>query len=114
MKLLLKWLINGVIVVWMLMYYSDDVGFWSAAFTATLLSLIAYVVGDQLILRKTNNIIATISDALLAFIVLWTAGKFMGWNITIGEVFGITFILGIAEFFIHRYIFKDKAKAKVY
>lgn len=105
MKFILKWLINGVIVVTLLMYYAD-VPFIDAAITATVLTLIAYFVGDQLILRASNNAVATLCDAVLAYVILWLAASEMDWNLNMGEIFVITAILGIAEWVIHRYIFR--------
>lgn len=112
MKFLLKWIINGVIVITLLMLTGDNISFWSAAVTATILTIIAYVLGDLMILRMTNNIIATLCDALLAFIVLWAAAGFMDWEITAGQVTFTAIVLGFAEWFIHRYIFQPKAKLK--
>ncbi|MFC4601664.1 DUF2512 family protein [Cohnella hongkongensis] len=102
---MLKWLLNGVIVVTLLMYYAD-VSFFSAAVTATVLTLIAYFVGDQMILRATNNTIATLSDAVLAFVVLWGIAYLMNWPLSAGEALVITAILGIAEWFLHRHLFR--------
>ncbi|WP_159888359.1 DUF2512 family protein [Paenibacillus puerhi] len=114
MKLLLKWIVNGAIVVFMLMYAAENITIWNALVTATALTLIAYFVGDQIILRMTNNLIATISDGLLAFIFLWAAASLMRWNVTTGEIFAIAIVLGIAEWFMHRYVFQPQVKARSY
>lgn len=107
MKFILKWLVNGAIVVSLLMYYAD-VSFWNAAITATALTLIAYFVGDQLVLRSTNNIVATLADGVLAYLILWFAADQMDWGLSSGEIFIIAAILGIGEWFIHRYVFHEK------
>lgn len=109
MKFVLKWIANGLVVVLLLMYFAD-VSFWSAFVTATVLTIIAYILGDQLILRKTNNIIATLSDAVLAFVVLWAAAVWMGWDLSISEAIIMSVVLGIVEWFIHRYVFNYEAK----
>ncbi len=103
MKFVLKWLINGAIVVSLLMYYAD-VSFWTAAITATALTLIAYAVGDQLILRSTNNTVAAVADAVLAYGVLWIASYQMNWDLSAWELLIISAALGVAEWFIHRYV----------
>lgn len=79
-----------------------------AAITATALTLIAYVIGDQLILRRTNVGIATIADAVLAYVVLWAAGSMMNWDLSAGEILVMSLILGVAEWFFHRYVFQVK------
>lgn len=112
MKFILKWLLNGAIVTLLLMYYAD-VPFFTAAITATALTLIAYFVGDQFILRASNNAIATLADGLLAFMVLWIAAYQMDWNLSLGEILIISAILAIAEWVFHRYILNaGQIKAK--
>ncbi|WP_217593606.1 DUF2512 family protein [Cohnella sp. GbtcB17] len=108
MKFVLKWLLNGVIVTTLLMYYSNA-SFLGAATTATILTIIAYVLGDQIVLRSTNNMIATVSDGILAYLVLWIAAYAMKWTISPGEIFVIALITAVAEFFIHRYVFQAGA-----
>lgn len=107
MKFLLKWLVNGAIVVNLLVFYAD-VSFINAAITATALTIVAYFIGDQMILRATNNGVATVADAMLAFIVLWLAAMLMDWDLSVGENLIITALLGIAEWFIHRYVFRAR------
>jgi len=104
MKFLAKWLVNGVIVVLLLMYYAD-VSFIGAAATATALSLIGYLIGDRFILRYTNNAVATICDAVLAYVVLWATATAWNWPLSYGEITVITAILTLAEWFIHRYVY---------
>lgn len=66
-KFLTKWALNGIVVTLMLMYFAD-VSFWSAFIAASILTVIAYVIGDQVILRSTTNTNASIADGLLALI----------------------------------------------
>ncbi|MCQ6559774.1 DUF2512 family protein [Paenibacillus mendelii] len=111
MKFVLKWVVNSVIVVSLFMYYSDA-SFVSSVITATLLTIIAYLVGDQLILRFTNNLAATFSDAVLAFVFLWTASYVMNWGLDFSEIFFISLLLGAAEWILHRYVFDDRITAQ--
>lgn len=93
----------------MLMNFAD-VHFWEALVTATALTLIAYFVGDQLILRRANNAVATVSDILLSYVVLWVAADAMRWDLTVGEILMIAVVLGIAEWFLHRFVFQHRVK----
>ena len=111
MKFVLKWLVNGAIVVSLLMYYAD-VSLLNALITATVLTLIAYFVGDQLVLRATNNAIATLADAILAYAILWLAADQMNWNLSSGEILVITIVLGIAEWVLHRYVMQADLRAQ--
>ncbi|MFD1952956.1 DUF2512 family protein [Paenibacillus thailandensis] len=110
MRFILKWLVNGVIVVSLLMFYADAT-FWSAAITATVLSVVAYFVGDLFILRATNNTVATIADAVLAFAGLWIAAYMMNWPLDATEILFATVLLGAAEWLFHRYLFGDRSAA---
>lgn len=111
MKFVLKWILNGVIVVLLLMYYTN-INFLNACITATALTLVAYFVGDQLILRATNNTIATLCDFVLAYGVLWMAADSMRLDLGTGEILIISFVLAVAEWVLHRYVFQPRLAAR--
>lgn len=106
MKFVMKWILNGAVVALLLIYFADDVSFVEAAITATALTIISYGVGDQVILRSTNNAVATLADGVLGFFILWIAAYSMRWDINLGQILIIAVMLAIAEWVIHRYIFK--------
>ncbi|MGM0881313.1 MAG: DUF2512 family protein [Bacillota bacterium] len=106
-KLLLKWLVNGAIVVSSLMYYSTTT-FVNAAIAATVLTIIAYFVGDQFLLRRTNNLIATVCDFLLAVVYLGALSYVFDWQLSWGEAFYIAFLVGVAEWVLHRFVFNEE------
>lgn len=103
MKFLIKWALNGLIVVMLLMSFTE-VSFITAFITASLLTVIAYVIGDQMILRSTNNMMATISDFILSVVYLGLLSYFMRWDLSFGETLTISLILGLAEWVFHRYV----------
>jgi hypothetical protein len=105
MKFVMKWILDGAVVVLLLIYLAD-VPFFEAAITATALTIIAYVVGDQIILRKTNNAVATFSDGVLGFFILWIAAYSMKWDINLGQILIIAVGLAIVEWVVHSYILK--------
>ncbi|MFC4809638.1 DUF2512 family protein [Paenibacillus sp. GCM10023250] len=111
MKFVLKWIVNGAIMVASLMYYADA-SLWYAIVTATVITIIAYFLGDQLILRMTNNLVATVSDAILAYVLLWLAADSFNWPLSAGELLVIAIVLGIAEWFIHRYVLQGDLKVQ--
>jgi membrane protein HdeD len=102
-KFIVKLVANGVVVVPLLLWYTEAT-FWQAAVTAVILSGIAYLLGDQLILRVTNNTVATLADAALAFVYFWSVASLMDWTLTFGENLMITLILGVVEAVYHRYL----------
>jgi hypothetical protein len=99
----MKWILDGAVVALLLIYFAD-VPFMEVAITATALAIITYGVGDQVILRSTNNAVATLADGVLGFFILWIAAYSMKWDINLGQILIIAIILAIAEWVVHRYI----------
>ncbi|GIQ66152.1 hypothetical protein PACILC2_47200 [Paenibacillus cisolokensis] len=103
---LVKWILNGIVVVPLLMLYAG-VSFSESFVAATLLVVVAYGIGDQFIFRYTNNGLATVADFILACAVLWLAAVLTGWDLSAGEITVIAVILGITEYFYHRYFLRE-------
>lgn len=60
-KLLVKLLVHGVMITAILVGLSNAT-FASAVIAAMGIGIVAYLVGDLLILPRTNNMMATIGD----------------------------------------------------
>ena len=110
LKFILKWMINGTIVAAYMMYYSD-ISLWNAVIAATGLTVIAYLAGDQLILRTTNNFIATTCDFLLAVLYFGVLSSILDWKLSWGETLFLALLIAAAEWVMHRYVFQDELKA---
>lgn len=110
MKFVLKWLLNGVLVSLLLMYFAN-ITFWTALIAATILTVIAYFVGDEFILRASNNWVATLSDGVLAIAFLWITAYLMDWPLSFGEILVISAAVAAAEWFLHRFLFHEPAYA---
>jgi hypothetical protein len=109
-KFLLKTLLNGIVVIPLLMWFTEA-NFWSATFAAVALSTIAYFIGDQWILRATNNIVATLADAVLAFTFFWMVAYYLNWTLAFSELVTIVLLLGVVEYIFHGMLGRyDKAK----
>ncbi|MBO8170954.1 MAG: DUF2512 family protein [Bacillaceae bacterium] len=100
-RLLRKILMNGIVLVPLLIWFSEAT-FLTSLIAALVLSGIAYIVGDQLVLRRSNNLVATLTDGVLAFVYLWVVADWLNWNLTFGEIFLISLVLGVVEFIYHR------------
>lgn len=96
-----KLLMNGVVLVLMLMWLSNAT-FWGSVFAAIGLVIIAYLIGDQLILRVTNNAVATVADACIAFFYLWLVARYADWTLSLGEILIIAIVVGVVEMIFHR------------
>lgn len=101
MRFLMKCLMNGIIVIPLLMWLSEAT-FFGALLTAVILCAIAYYAGDQMVLRMSNNAVATIADVLLTFVYLWLVSLVTGWSLTFGELLLITTAVAVVEVIFHR------------
>lgn len=113
MKFILKWLVNGAIIVSLLVYYAHA-SYWSAAVMATVLTIILYFAVDQLVLRFTNDTVAAVVDGILAYGFLWLAARRMDWDLSSGELWVIAVCFGIAEWVIHRYVMHDELTVRAH
>ncbi|MCA1042275.1 YndM family protein [Bacillus infantis] len=105
-----------------------DVSLTDSLLISVVLTILAYIAGDLLIFRTTGdrsdqgkrNLIATISDAVLAFLVIW----FMGNNLVANDSDIITasiisaLVIAAGEWFFHKYldshVFGEKHRADAY
>jgi hypothetical protein len=73
---------------------------------SVLLTVVAYLLGDLVILRRTTNIIATIADFGLAFVLLWLVGTYMingGVNWFMASLVS-AIVIGVLEAVFHRLV----------
>ncbi|WP_428908317.1 YndM family protein [Niallia sp. Krafla_26] len=79
-NLLVKFIATfAVLFIILGMFY--DMSFGNVLAISLVLTLAAYLIGDMLILPRTNNTMATLADFGLAFLVIWLMGE----NITYGD-----------------------------
>ncbi|MGP4060663.1 YndM family protein [Halobacillus sp. H74] len=82
-----------------------DMAFGNVFLITMVVSLLSYVVGDMIIMPRTNNTIATISDFVLAFVIIY----FMSDALTVGgDLFTASLIssvgLAVFEYMFHKYV----------
>ncbi|WP_050183454.1 YndM family protein [Domibacillus robiginosus] len=85
---------------------------------SVVLTIVAYILGDLMLFRKTGdndgpsadyvkrNTIATVSDAVLAFLVVWLMGKslFINDGDVLTAAFLSAFFIAAGEWFFHKYL----------
>src|SRR5690606_33531476 len=72
---------------------------------ALALGVLSYLIGDLLILRFTNNMVATIADFGLALLIIWvTTDAYTPVDALFGRVFMATIAVTIFEYFFHKYV----------
>lgn len=111
-KILFKLLLNGAIAVTILLWLTKAT-FWEAAIASVVLSVIAYLLGDQYVLRISNNTVATLVDAVLAFVYFWVVASLLKWDLSIGGLIFLTLFLGAGEAVYHRFLAIDREREKV-
>lgn len=108
-KFFWKVFLNGILVAPFLLSFAGAT--LTEVFVASLLlSIVSYVIGDQMILRLTNNGIATLADLGISFAFLWLFAEFLNWPLSFWEMAIISMALGVAEYFIHGYFLQDKGR----
>ncbi|WNQ11904.1 DUF2512 family protein [Paenibacillus aurantius] len=100
-RFLSKIVVNGILLV-ILLRYLAEADLIAATFTAVALSVIAYLAGDQFVLRMTNNTLALVADALLALAFLWLAARYFQWPYSYAEILVTVVILTAAEALYHK------------
>lgn len=100
-KFWIKLAFNGIIVVPLLLWFTEATAIGAAA-AAFALAVIAFFAGDQMILRVSNNLVATVADAVLAALFLWVVAFFSNWTLSFTELIVIVALLGLVEIVYHR------------
>lgn len=122
--LVIKFLMIAV-VVGIIMTGIYDVAFGDSMLISLVLTIGAYLIGDLLIFRgtankqqqSTRNMIATISDLILAFVIIWLMG--LGLDVSLNNEDLIiasvvsAVIIGFGEFFFHTYLDRNVFNTKV-
>lgn len=111
--LVIKFLMIAVVLLIILTLFFD-VPFMDTIWISLALTIIAYLLGDLMIFRKAGdrtdqnkrNAIATISDIVVAFLVIWLIGDALVGNdvdiITPAIISAI--VIGGGEWFFHKYL----------
>lgn len=95
---LIKMIGNGVIVVSLLMLLGNATWMGSLG-TALALTVVAYLLGDLVVLPKTNNWVVTAVDGVLTFLLLWGISRIALWNHSLGDILVIMLVLGMFRYF---------------
>ena len=104
-------------VLWIVLTVAFDVSFLNTLIVSAVLTAAAYVLGDLLIFRKSGkdqehqkrNLIATFSDMVMAFAVIWLMGEALfsnDTNILSASLISAILIAG-GEWYFHKYIDKN-------
>jgi uncharacterized BrkB/YihY/UPF0761 family membrane protein len=86
----------------------------STALIAVLFGAVSYGLGDLAFLHKTNNIVTTGAELIIAFILVWAVVSMiegLGADIALPSAFISALLIGVGEYFFHFYIFRKNLGA---
>jgi hypothetical protein len=97
--------VSSLVLLSLILGLLYDMSFSNIFLITLVLGVAAYVIGDLLILPRTNNTVATIADFGLAFLIIWLMSR----SLTYGDNhFSMSLIaaLGVAlfEYMFHKYV----------
>ncbi|RFU66699.1 YndM family protein [Peribacillus glennii] len=79
MAILVKF-ISLLVVLGVILWLNFDYRLTDVVLITLILTAVGYLLGDLFILRKTNNIAATIADFGLTFAVVWIMSRMLGYD----------------------------------
>ncbi|MED4582457.1 DUF2512 family protein [Brevibacillus choshinensis] len=103
LRFLIKVVMNGIILVPFLYWYTNAT-MLSIIVASIVFSVIAYLIGDLLILRASNNLVATVADLILAVFYLGVVSTFMHWSFTWGKLLFTAVVVGVVELLYHFFL----------
>lgn len=97
--------IASLALLYLILGIMYGMSFGNVLFITLVLGIVAYIIGDMLILPRTNNLVASIADFGLALMVIWLMSAVLTNG---GNLFSMSIIasLGVTlfEYFYHKYI----------
>jgi hypothetical protein len=105
MKALVIKFISSLVILYVVLGLLYDMSFSNVFLITLVLGVASYILGDMLILPRTNNTVATLADFGLAFLVIWLMGE----SLTYGDSLVTPALIAAAgmaifEYFFHKYV----------
>ncbi|MFC3038680.1 YndM family protein [Virgibacillus xinjiangensis] len=107
--LLIKGLLT-LVALYLVLGIGYGMSFWNVLIITVVLGAISYFAGDLGVLPKNGNMMATMSDLGLTFVVVWLLGMALSsiaWeSMAVAAIISALVIAG-AEYFFHIYITRN-------
>lgn len=98
-------LISCFILLYIILGLFYDMSFRNVLWITLVLGITSYIIGDLLILPRTNNLISTLVDFVWAFLVIWIMGDYLTFG---DDIITMSLIsaagVAIFEYFYHKYV----------
>lgn len=104
MALIIKYVMIALVLAVVLSWLTD-LTFSEILYIAGAVTILAYIIGDLLILPATNNTIATIADVGLALLTIYMFNYL--WDnreISFTDSLIAAAVIGVGEWFFHKYV----------
>ncbi|PRS06330.1 hypothetical protein C6W22_16100 [Bacillus atrophaeus] len=100
--------IMTIIVLYLVLGLGFNFTFGDTLLMTIVLGVVSYLLGDLYILPKWNNMIATVADFGLAFLVVWLMGMPLSMGLSPGMLalaaLFAAIVMAIGEYFFHFYM----------
>ncbi|MCY8859398.1 DUF2512 family protein [Bacillus atrophaeus] len=100
--------IMTIIVLYLVLGLGFNFTFGDTLLMTIVLGLVSYLLGDLYVLPKWNNMIATVADFGLAFLVVWLMGMPLSMGLSPGMLalaaLFAAIVMAIGEYFFHFYM----------
>jgi hypothetical protein len=97
--------VSTLVLLYIVLGVLNGVAFRNVFLISLILGIAAYVIGDMMILPRTNNTMATLADFGLAFLVIWVMSEYLTYGESmLGEAFTAAIGVAIFEYLFHRYL----------
>ncbi|WP_281889752.1 DUF2512 family protein [Paenibacillus sp. YYML68] len=99
-RISLKLLLNAALLI-PLLYLFSDATFWQMVGTSVGLSVLGYAAVDQWVLRRSGNVVATVTDAGLTALYLLLVSRYVGWSMSAWGIVITSLVIGALEYMYH-------------
>ncbi|EIM09808.1 DUF2512 family protein [Bacillus atrophaeus] len=100
--------IMTIIVLYLVLGLGFNFTFGDTLLMTLVLGVVSYLLGDLYVLPKWNNMIATVADFGLAFLVVWLMGMPLSMGLSPGMLalaaLFAAIVMAIGEYFFHFYM----------
>lgn len=100
--------IMTIIVLYLVLGLGFNFTFGDTLLMTIVLGVVSYLLGDLYVLPKWNNMIATVADFGLAFLVVWLMGMPLSMGLSPGMLalaaLFAAIVMAIGEYFFHFYM----------
>jgi hypothetical protein len=105
-QFIIKFILVSVILE-VVLNLTTDLIFGEILIISLTVTALSFLLGDLLILSRSNNIIATIVDLVLATLTIYIFNYIPGFDdVNFDDAIISSVVLGVIEWFFHRYLLK--------